>query len=191
MIRQGVTLIATAVLGAGLLAGCGSSGESAEAPAEEGKTEVGTGSVGGEPVFDGDVGYQVTAVNKLSEKLPAEVQEAIDSSDVIEVPDGSAVWTADVKVTNNGSKAGQLCGDSSVVAIDQEGREYEMTSNIAMQIAARSSKFFLCTDIDPGFDKSGTVHFVTPKDSKIESFRLYNSGDLDDVLGDTYVVIKR
>ena len=192
MIRQGVTLIATAVLGAGLLAGCGSSGESAEAPAEEGKTEVGTGSVGGDPVFDGDVGFQVTTVNKLPKELPAVVQQAIDDSDEYELPDGAAVWTSDVKVTNNGTKSvAPVCSSSVIAAIDQKDREYDMASSIDIMSATQTGKSMFCTTVQPGFSKTGTVYFATPDDSTIESFRLYNSSEPDDALGDTYVVIKR
>ena len=187
MIRQGVTLIATAVLGAGLLAGCGSSGESAEAPAEEGKTEVGTGSIGGEPVFDGDVGFQVTSVNRLGENLPPEVQEAIEENTDVEIPDGAAIWKADVTVTNNGKKAVSLCGDAPATAIDQDDREYDMEGLLGTQV----DDAFLCKDVDPGFTKSGPTFFAMPEDSEIKSFKVYDRGDDDDILGDTYVVINR
>lgn len=188
MIRQGVTLIATAVLGAGLLAGCGSSGESAEAPAEESKTEVGTGSVGGEPVVDDGVGFQVMAVNKL----PKEQLPAIDDSDSYELPDGSAAWTADVKVTNNGAEsATPVCNANTVVAIDQKDREYEMATAIDVLAGEQTGKSIFCVKVEPGSSKTGTVYFTTPNDSEIESFRLYNNTADGDTRGNTYVVIKR
>ncbi len=181
-----------------VLAGCGgaetvtvtvgSDGEAPELEAapqqnpSEGTTTESSGgvvtqrAVGGKPAKDGSVTYRVASVRAVG-SIPAKNEY----SSAVTPQRNTTLWAIRVSARNDG-KTGvtPFCGGTGVVAIDQDGRNFDIDTSGALEV---SNDF--CTEIQPGFRGSYLLPVRTPKGARIVAVGTWDSDDANDFSGDT------
>ncbi len=133
------------------------------APKNEGKEEAAKVFKVGQPAKSGDVVWTVTKATKKN-KLTAENMDPLTPGGVFVI--------VDLQVKNNGKEAKTV--DTSVIhLVDNQGREFQASSDAIMYIPQRQNLFL--RQINPGLQAKGQAVFDVPTDAKSLRFK---AGDL-------------
>lgn len=129
----------------------------------------------GKPGRDGGVTFNVLSVT------PAPSIPTVFNT--ITAPKGAKLLQVKVVVRNDGKiKVDPFCGNTGMVLIDTQGRNFEFHSD-SVSIDGND----ICEGVQPGFKHTETIAFTIPNNSKVSSIAVWDNSEDSDYEGDTYV----